>query len=175
MGDNAWYRSSILFDWQKNCQVIAVGLDNIAGLPLDVRLRTETDGEVVVSPFPPSTPKVVGGGDGYQVMILPVKVPPQLEKFLYAHGNLRAVRDGGNTDAEKFKLLCLDCEEWLYCGQTMTESMTLHFVPARDRFYAGKPQVEQTGFEVVCGCPGVDYNELVVFDYYGAQVAKEAT
>jgi hypothetical protein len=155
IGDPAWYRSAPYLQWQKNCVVIGVGEFGEAGLPFDVRLQTEADGEVLVLPHPPQRLKVHDHEP--QVLIFPPSVPPSLDRMLARYRNLLAVRAGLNSDHERFKLLCVICDEWIYVGESTTEACDLHYHVVDGQLHASRPEVTGSGEELVCGCPSVAY------------------
>lgn len=172
VGDPAWYRPTPYLQWQKKCEVIAVGELNEVGHPTSVRLRTEADGDIVIPPFPPFSVKN-GRANQPQALILAKQYPPRLLEAIRTY-DLMAVRDGGNQKHERFKILCLACMEWIYLGQTTIESADIRFDLQwpNGRFQAGKPEVSETGYEVVCGCPAIAY-DFVVFDYNGESYQEE--
>lgn len=164
VGDPAWYRPNPYLQWQKKCEVIAVGIPNEFGHALNILLRTETSGDVEVPPFPPfrlkfSEPKP-------QVLLFAAEYPAALSQVLHRYHNLVAVRDGGNQDRERFKLLCLACDEWVYIGQTCIESCELRYYVDLAAFQSSDPEVDESGSELVCGCPSLAY-DFPYFDYGG--------
>lgn len=170
VGDPAWYRSSNRLPWQKKCEVVAVGLPNEFGHELNVRVRTETDGEVELTPFPPANFK--DPEPRPQVLLLPSEPPAVLMKVLHLYKNLIAARAPAFSDVENFRLFCTTCEEWVYVGQTYTEVADVYYNANRSHFQAGKPEVTNSEFEVVCGCPNLAYR-FCVTDYFGDQHENE--
>ncbi len=166
--DLAWYRSTNRLSWQHG-KVIEVGLTNEFGRALNIRLKIDGDGEIELPPYPPW--KLRGDKPEAQVLIFAPHTPEAIAKVLAKYRNLIATRAGGNHMDERFKLLCIACEQWVDVGRTTTESSDLYYHSNGAVFRANKPEVLESGTELTCGC-GMTYNFPFV-DYDGDGINKE--